>query len=218
MCAEELKGAVDLATAIRTGRSWFSLKAAEGTEIKSILLEVEKEGYARRSGDTLELLKGGRVALVLAAMRTGRPSSQAAQYLGPSEFEDLVSHVLRIHSFKVMTRVRLKSKSGGTEFDAVGWREPRALFPDCKRWPRRAVYSAPCRSQRERVETWGSAALSRMGVVGGVVKAFPMVVTVVPGVERVVEGCFLIGVDKLDSAVGKISDGFLDQDSLVVKL
>jgi len=217
MYADEFKRAVDLARAIKTGRSWFNLKAVRGTEIERILLEVEKEGYTRRSGDSLELLKGGRVALVLAAMRIGRPWSQAAQHLGPSEFEDLVSRVLGVHSFEVMTRVRLRDKSGGTEFDVVGWKEPRAIFIDCKRWPKRAVYSAPCRSQRDRVETWGSAALSRMGMTGGIAKAFPMVVTVVPGVERGVEGCLLIGVDKLDSAVGKVSDGFLDQDSLTIE-
>jgi len=217
MCAEESEEAFDLTTTIRTGRSWFNLKAVEGTEIENILLEVEREGYTRRSGDTLELTKGGRVALVLAAMRIGQPSSEAAQHLGPSEFEDLVSHILGVHSFEVMTRVRLRNKSVGAEFDVVGWKEPRAVFIDCKRWPKRAVYSTPCRSQRDRVETWGSAALSRMGLAGGVAKAFPMVVTVVPGVERCVEGCLLIGVDKLDSAVGKLSDGFLDQDSLTLE-
>jgi len=211
-------GTMDLATAIKTNRTWFDLKAVAGAEIEGPLLEAEREGFARRSGDSLELLRGGRVALVLAAMNMGISSEQAVQCLGPREFEDLVSRLLQAHSFKVMTRVRVRNRSGWAEFDVVGWRKPRAVFPDCKRWPRRAVYGAPCRSQRERVQAWGLTALRKMGAEGRAAKAFPVVTTVIPGVERVVEGCLLVGFDKLNSAISKVTDGFFDQDSLRFEL
>jgi hypothetical protein len=57
-----------------------------------------------------------------------------------------------------------------------------------------------------------------MGAEGRAAKAFPVVTTVIPGVERVVEGCLLVGFDKLNSAISKVTDGFFDQDSLRFEL
>ena len=154
--------------------------------------------------------------MVAAAIKRGA-SLSTIEYLSPSEFEDFVSKLLEAQSFAVKTRVRFRALSGGTEMDVVGWKRPRALYIDCKRWPRRTVYGTPCRKQVERVRKWGATALRRMGATGNA-RGFPIVATVIPGVERVVEGCVLVGADKLGSAIRKISDGFLDEVGVSIEV
>jgi len=206
----------ELLNAIRTRRTWFDWDELEGGVFGGLLSELESGGLARKIGRSVELLAGGRVALVTAAIRGGA-SLSTIEYLNPSEFEDFVSRLLEVQSFAVRTRVRFRAPAEGTEMDVVGWRRPRALYIDCKRWPRRTVYGAPCRKQVERVKKWGAAALKRMGVTGNV-KGFPIVATVIPGVERVTEGCVLVGADKLNSAIHKIGEGFLDEAGISIEV
>jgi len=206
----------ELLNAIRTRRTWFDWDELESGVFGGLLSELESGGLARKIGRSVELLAGGRVALVVAAIRRGA-SLSTIEYLNPSEFEDFVSRLLEVQSFAVRTRVRFRAPVEGTEMDVVGWKRPRALYIDCKRWPRRTVYGTPCRKQVERVKKWGAVALKRMGVTGNV-KGFPIVATVIPGVERITEGCVLVGADKLGSAIHKIGDGFLDEAGISIEV
>jgi len=203
---------------MRTGRTWFNSKELRTTAMGELLKALEQEGLARRSGSSVELLKGGRTALAVAAIGLGASATRISENLSPGEFEDLASRILRAHSFKVRTRIRVRDNQGATELDVVGWRRPRALFIDCKRWPRRTVYANVCDRQAERVRTWGALVLHRMGVREPRAMGFPMVVTVVPGVERMTKDCTLVGADKLNSAIQRISDGFLDEMSVPMEL
>lgn len=206
----------ELLNVIRTRRTWFDLDELRSSGFGDLLSEMENEGFARRLGRSVELLAGSRVAMVVEAIERGA-SLSTIEYLSPSEFEDFVSKLLEAQFFAVKTRMRLRDPDGGTEVDVVGWKRPRALYIDCKRWPRRTVYGTPCRKQVERVRKWGAMALKRMGATGNA-KGFPIVATVIPGVERVVEGCILVGADKLGSAIHKISDGFLDEAGISIEI
>jgi len=206
----------ELLNAIRTRRTWFDLDELGDSRFKGLLSEMENEGFARRSGGSVELSAGSRVPMVVEAIKRGA-SLSTVEYLSPSEFEDFVSRLLVAQSFAVKTRMRLRSPSGGSEIDVVGWKTPRALYVDCKRWPRRTVYATPCRKQAERVRKWGAIALRRMGAKDRA-KGFPIVVTVVPGVERVVEECIVVGADKLSSAISKVSEGYLDEVGVDIEI
>lgn len=202
--------------ALKTRRIWFDLDEPRDPRFGDLLSELENEGLARRSGRSLELSTGSKVPMVVEAIKRGAPLN-TIEYLSPSEFEDFVSKLLAVQSFAVKTRMRFRSPDGGTEIDVVGWKRPRALYIDCKRWPRRTIYSTPCRKQVERVRQWGAVALKRMGATGKA-RGFPIMVTVIPGVERTVEGCILIGADKLGSAIHKIDDGYLDEAGIDIEI
>lgn len=216
MSSDDRTFSFELLNAIRTSRTWFDLDERRDPRFQELLSEMENEGLARRSGRSVELSAGSKVSMVVEAIRRGAPLS-TIENLSPSEFEDFVSKLLAAQSFAVKTRMRFRSPDGGSEMDVVGWKRPRALCIDCKRWPRRTVYSTPCRKQVERVRKWGAVALRRMGATGKA-KGFPIVVTVIPGVERIVEGCLLIGADKLSSAIRKIGDGYLDEAGVDIEI
>lgn len=204
----------ELAVAIKTRRTQFRVSAVSRTELGRLLSEVESQGLARRRGEYFELLKGGRVALVVASMRMGVPVVRLAEHMSPGEFEDLVSRLLEMRSYDVRTRVRVRTQLGATEFDIIGLRMSKALFIDCKRWPRRSVSSMACRTHVKRIRKWGPAALRKVRAGKGAIDAFPAVATALAGVERVTDGCLLLGVDKLNSAIEKMEQGFLDDISI----